>query len=91
MFSRYALAVLALFSLTLPGLSWDGVDTETRDAVEIERNNLVRTGRDVEVYDYNTGQYHDVTVESIRRSGRSVEVEVYDNTTNQYRTLEFDD
>lgn len=81
-----------LFAMNcIPALAWDGVDTSTGEAVEIGKGNLVRSGRTIEIYDYGSGEYKDVEVESIQRSGGSVEVEVYDPNTGEYRTLEMDD
>lgn len=67
------------------------IDYESGSDVEIERGNLVRSGSDIEFYDYGTGSYHSGTVDSINRFGGSVEVEVYDHDTGEYRTLEMDD
>lgn len=72
-------------------LAWDGTDNETGANIEIEKNNLVREGRDIEIFDHADGSYRDVEVQSIRRSGSSVELEVYDNGTAQYRTFEMED
>ena len=74
-----------------PALAWDGIDAETGATVEIGKGNLVREGRDIEIYDGNTGEYRDVTVESMRSSGSGVEVEVYDHSSGEYRTLEMED
>ncbi len=71
--------------------AWDGYDYSTGNYVVIEGGNLVRSGLDIEVYDYETGSYHDVQVQSIRNYGSSVEVEVYDYETGEYRTLEMED
>ncbi|RWA97334.1 DUF5334 family protein [Mesorhizobium sp.] len=70
--------------------AWDGTDTTTGESVEIGKGNLVRTGRDIEIFDSGAGEYRDVTVESIRRYGSTVEVEVYDNESGEYRTLEME-
>lgn len=83
------LAACCLF--TSPIYAWDGTDAETGELVEIERGNLVRQGRDIEVFDHGAGEYRDVTVESIRRYGSTVEVEVYDNDSGEYRTFEMED
>ncbi|MFD9899697.1 DUF5334 family protein [Mesorhizobium sp. NPDC059054] len=83
-----AFSCLLLFPLN--AFAWDGVDTSTGNSVEIEKGNLVRTGRDIEIYDYDAGEYRDVTVEDISRHGSTVEVEVYDNESGEYRTLEMD-
>lgn len=89
---RYLFVALAVFfPLATNSLAWDGVDTESGNDVEIGSGNLVRPGRDIEVYDYGSGSYRDVEVQSIRRSGSSVEVEVYDNESGEYRTFEMED
>ena len=69
---------------------WTGEDAETNVEIEIEKGNLVRTGRDIEIYDEGDSSYHDVTIESIQRYGNSVEIEVYDNDTGEYRTFEME-
>ena len=71
-------------------MAWDGYDYDTGASIEIGSGNLVRPGRDVEVYDYGTGEYIDVEVQSIRSYGSSTEVEVYDYSTGEYRTFEMD-
>lgn len=58
--------------------------------MEIGQGNLVRSGQDIEVYDYEAGEYRNVTVESIDRYGSSVDVEVYDWDSGEYRTFEMD-
>lgn len=88
----WAALVLILQLISAPAsFAWDGVDSQTGQSVEIGKGNLVRSGSDIEVYDSGTGEYRDVEVQSIRRSGNSVEVEVYDYTSGEYRTLEMDD
>ncbi|MGE0666922.1 MAG: DUF5334 family protein [Sphingomonadales bacterium] len=76
--------------LTSPVSAWDGEDEETGGGVTIEKGNLVRAGQDIEIYDQETGEYHDVTVESIRSSGSGATVDVYDNDTGEYRTLDME-
>jgi hypothetical protein len=90
----YWLAALVIVSFVAFGSTakaWDGTDVESGTQVEIERGNLVRSGRDVDIYDYETGQYHDITIDDINRSGGSVEIQGHDNTTGEDRTFEFDD
>ena len=71
-------------------LAWDGVNTESGTSVTIEQGNLVRTGREIEVYDWESGSYRDMEVESINRIGNSVEMELYDNESGEVGTYEFD-
>ncbi|MDH4439177.1 MAG: DUF5334 family protein [Rhizobium sp.] len=87
------LALLLTLSLIAPGAAaaWDGVDSSTGGSVEIGKGNLVRSGRTIEVYDADAGDYRDVEVQSIRRFGGSVEVEVYDSDSGEYRTFEMDE
>lgn len=71
-------------------MAWSGYDYERGAYVDIEKGNLVRSGHDIEIYDYQEG-YRDVEVESIRRAGSKVEVEIRDHETGEQRTLEMDD
>lgn len=71
-------------------LAWDGQDVNSGASIEIERGNLVRSGEDIEIYDYDAGKYRDVTVESVSSSGMGAEVEVYDSDTGEYRTFEME-
>jgi hypothetical protein len=82
-----ALVVLGGYDLAV---AWDGTNTTTGSSVEIERGQLVRSGRTIEVYDSSEG-YKDYDVDSIRRSGGTVEIEATDSTTGESTTLEMDD
>lgn len=79
------LSVLCVFSY-----AWDGYDYQSKSFVEIDEGNLVRRGKDIEIYDYKDGRYKDVEVQSVQRSGSTIEVEVYDYSSGKYRTLEMD-
>lgn len=86
---KYIVTILVLILPTF-SYAWDGYDYESGSYVEIDKGNLVRPGRDIEIYDYGTGEYKDVEVQSIRGSGSGAEVEVYDYDTGEYRTLDMD-
>lgn len=78
-------------SITLTqAFAWDGTNTTTGSSVEIERGQLVRSGRTIEVYDSNQG-YKEYDVDSIRRFGRTVEIEATDTSTGESTRLEMDD
>lgn len=83
--------ILACILAATAGFAWDGFDWEKGGYVEIEKNNLVRSGKDIEIYDYSDGKYKDVEVLSINKkySGK-VELEVYDYEDGKERTLEMD-
>jgi hypothetical protein len=82
---------VAAAALCTPAFGWDGTDASMGGSVEIGKGNLVREGLDIEIYDYDSGGYRDVTVEDINRSGSGVEIEVYDNESGEYRTFEMED
>jgi pyruvate/2-oxoglutarate/acetoin dehydrogenase E1 component len=85
---KILLLILLLSSSRI--FAWDGYDYEKGTYVEIDKGNLVRAGKDIEIYDYSTGQYKDVEVQSIRGSGSSTEVEIYDYSTGEFRTLDME-
>nr|DAY01253.1 MAG TPA: protein of unknown function (DUF5334) [Caudoviricetes sp.] len=70
--------------------AWSGYDLETGECVEIGKGNLVRRGRDIEIYDCKDGKYKIVNVKSISKVGDSVEIEVYDYEKNKIRILEME-
>ena len=89
---RFSVVALMLVLSSPPiAFAWDGVDTASGGAVEIERGNLVRGSESIEIYDHEAGEYRDVDVESIERTGNTVEIEVYDTDSGEYRTFEMDD
>lgn len=83
-------ALLFLLVFVLPSFSWDGYDWDKNTYVEIEKGNLVRRGREIEVYDYSTGQYKHYEVDNIRSRTNHVDLDVYDSETGEYRQFEMD-
>lgn len=81
--------MLVLLSCS-PALAWDGYDYESGSNIEIDSGNLVRSGNDIEIYDYGAGEYKDVEVQSIYDYGGSTVIEVYDYDSGEYRELEMD-
>ncbi|MBC8552773.1 MAG: DUF5334 family protein [Candidatus Thioglobus sp.] len=67
-------------------IAWDGYDYSTGSYIEIGSGNLVRSGNEIEIYDYGDGSYKDVEVQGM--SGN--ELEVYDYETGEYRYLDMD-
>nr|DAS16519.1 MAG TPA: protein of unknown function (DUF5334) [Caudoviricetes sp.] len=70
--------------------AWGGYDLKTGECVEIGKGNLVRRGRDIEIYDCKDGKYKIVNVKSISKGGGSVEIEIYDYEKNKIRILEME-
>ncbi|MDE5465432.1 MULTISPECIES: DUF5334 family protein [unclassified Bradyrhizobium] len=69
--------------------AWDGTHATTGSSIEIERGQLIRSGRTIEVHDSERG-YKEYDVDSVRRYGRSVEIEATDTETGESTTLEMD-
>ncbi len=80
-----------LVMLAVPAFTWDGINTVTGGSVEIGKGNLVRSGEEVELYDYGTGTYRYVTVEEVNGSGNTVQIEAYDYESGEYLYLEMED
>ncbi len=83
------LIVLILFC-PLSIHAWDDYDYDSGDYIEIENPELVAPGKDIQVYDFSDGAYHDVNVISVVRDG-TVIIEVFDHDTGDYRTFEMED
>jgi hypothetical protein len=88
---KIAAALVVLVGLSRSACAWDGTNTNTGSSVEIDRGQLVRSGRTIEVYDSAAGAYKDYDVDSISRYGSTVEIEATDTATGQSTTLEMDD
>lgn len=87
---RRVILVLAAVLLPCAASAWDGYDYEHGTYIEIEKGNLVRQGREIEIYEYGDG-YRQVEVDSVRRYGSRVEIEVIDSETGQARTFTMDE
>lgn len=90
MIRRSLLLAVVTASITLTqALAWDGTNTTTSSSIEIERGQLGRPARTIEVYDSERG-YREYDVDSIRRYGRSVEIEATDTETGESTTPEME-
>ncbi|MGO9137877.1 MAG: DUF5334 family protein [Syntrophales bacterium] len=65
----------------------DGYDYDTGNYVEIENQDSVIQGNDIEIYDSSDKSYHDVYVISVNRNA-AVIIEVFDYDAGKYRTFE---
>ncbi|WP_460883876.1 DUF5334 family protein [Pseudaeromonas pectinilytica] len=84
------LIAVGLFSIPIASLAWDGYDYESGNYIEIEKDNLVREGEEIEYYDYASGEYRYGEVQDIQNSGSGAEVEVYDYESGEYRNFDMD-
>lgn len=66
--------------------SWDGYDYDEGEYIEIEKGNLVRRNKDIEVYHWGDGSYHDEEVQGIYKN----ELETYDYDTGEFHYYEMD-
>ncbi|WP_338923670.1 DUF5334 family protein (plasmid) [Pseudomonas silesiensis] len=84
------MAAAVMMLISTGAFAWDGYNYGSSSYVEIGAGNLVRPGQDIEVYDYGTGSYKDVEVQSIKSNGSGADVEVYDSNTGEYQTYEME-
>jgi hypothetical protein len=85
-----SLSILAALMLFAPiAVAWDGYDYDTGQYIEIEDEEGLIEGRDIEFYDHRDRKYHEGSIVSITRNG-SIEVEIYDYDTKKYRTFVLD-
>lgn len=82
------LALSMLTSLAPSVFAWDGYDYNSMSFIEIQQNQQLEAGREIEIYDYQDSKYKNVQVEHIYKVGNSIEVEVYDYQNNEYRTFD---
>lgn len=83
---RYLITTIIFCMGTMSANAWDGYDCDSSEYIEIEKRNLVRPGRDIEVYHWDLCEYIDEEVISVS----SHEVETYDPETDQYHTYDMD-
>ncbi len=67
-------------------LGWDGYDYNSGEYIEIEKGNLVRRYKDIEVYHYGDGTYHDEEVQGFEGD----ELETYDYNTGEFHYYDMD-
>lgn len=83
------IAAFALLATRSLATAWDGTNAGTGSSVEIDSGQLVRSGETIEVYDSSEGS-KTYDVDSINRSGGTVEIEATDTATGETTTLEMD-
>jgi hypothetical protein len=88
---KYRFLLLAVVMLSTSVRAWDGYDWDKGTSVEIESGNLVRSGEQIEFYDWDKGEYRTGEVQSVDRYGSSVDVEIIDDDSGETRTFEMDD
>lgn len=83
-------AALVLLPLTPScALAWSGID-EDGNSVEIRSGELIVRGRNIDVFNYGTGETQTYSVKSIRRRGESIEIELF-RESGETITLVMDD
>jgi hypothetical protein len=86
---KYYLILLLFFSIN--AFSWEGYDYNSGNHVEIDKGNLVRSGSEIQYYDYGDGEYKYGEVQAVDGFGGSVDVQVLDYDTGEYRTFTMDE
>lgn len=83
------LLILTFLMILCPDLvfAWDSYDYDTGNYIEIDNQDSVIQGNDIEINDYNDECYHDVYVIFLNHNGVVI-IEVFDYNTGDYRTFE---
>lgn len=77
--------ILIIFCFIIsPAFALDGYNYETGDYIEIDKGQLVRTGEEIEIYNYSTGEYEYKEVNNIYNNT----IETYDYETGEYETFD---
>ncbi len=87
---KSTILTVAILFISVSVFAWGGYDYDTGTFIEIEQGNLVRSGSDIEIYNYGTNEYHEVEVDSVTQYGSTVEIEIYDYDTGEYSVIEMD-
>lgn len=82
----YKLIFIIGITSIFPIFAWDGYDNEAGESIEIDKDSLVRKDKDIKVYHWDDGSYHDEEVEGIHEN----ELETYDYTTGEYNYYDMD-
>ena len=87
---KILLIMIAVFLMSPDVQAWDGYDFNKGSYVEIAEGNLVRSGNEIEFYDYASDENRSGEVESVTGYGSSLVVVIYDNNSGEYRALDMD-
>lgn len=91
MTSKLSALILTITLVSGPAFSWEGIELESGNSVEIEKGTLVRTGETIDYFDWDEGEYKTVTIDDISRDGDTVSIEATDDETGESLSLEMDD
>ena len=88
--SRRNIAILLLFlaaaaSFPQKAFAWAGYEESTNIAIDIPPGNLVRVGREVDIFDFKTNNYHPVEVIFMEDIFSGTRLEVQDLETKEKR------
>jgi len=89
-FSNKAIIIFGLFLLFSQiapknAFAWAGYEESTNVAIDIPPGNLVRIGRDINIFDFKANNYHQCEVIFLEDIFSGTRLEVKDLETNQRR------
>ena len=82
--------ILATALISPVALAADLYDWQENSYKEITGGQTIQKGETIETYDWSTGQYEDIEVDSVKQRGGGVEVESYNWETGEYTTYELE-
>lgn len=80
-------SIFLLFAIIAPqnAFAWAGYEETTNIAIDIPPGNLVRIGRDIDIFDFKTNSYHPCEVIFLDDIFSGTRLEVKDLETNERR------
>jgi hypothetical protein len=87
----YLIMILILiFPLSL--FSWDGIDYDTGNYIEIDDSDIpaITPSAVIKIYDNEDGNNHTVEIMSVVKTLDETNIEVFDQDTDEYRTFEME-
>lgn len=80
---KFLIIFCFLFS---PAFAWDGYNLETGEFINIDKDQLIRPGEEIEMFNYSTGEYEYREVDYVD----DYAIETFDYETGEYETFYMD-
>ncbi|MDH4984316.1 DUF5334 family protein [Aminobacter anthyllidis] len=81
-------AGILLIATAKVAFAWNGIDVQTGQDIEIATGTTIEEGQNVEIFDYQSDEYREVLVITVRSNGHRLEIEVLDKNVKRTRMLE---
>ena len=89
--SLICLIMILILSCPLPVFSWDGIDYETGNYIEIDDSDIpsIAPGVVIQIYDNEDSNHHTVDITSVVKNSDETNIEVFDQDTVDCQSMDF--